>query len=186
MSSKATFLSFALCFLLGCFCIGVIEHNKKLKQQTFNIEQTYKAKIDSLNNENLFLVDEIDSLNFKIEEVKSDLQLARIRKIKLSNELSEVKPINDTIIKFVHLNSENDRIIRDLEKIVDLKDSIIFKKDCIIMNDSLQIATLKLNVTALSQENSTLVKQVNRERRKKTFWQCTTGVGAAAIIILLL
>lgn len=118
--------------------------------------------------------------------MESQIKIAKKRKTKLVETIKYVEVKNDTIENFVALNVQNDTIIRKFEKLVSLKDSVIFKQQAVIQNDNEVQNHLKEMLEARDKRLQQLNKEVILEKRKKMFWQATTaGLGIALTIVLI-
>lgn len=118
--------------------------------------------------------------------MESQIQIAKKRKNRLVETIKYVEVSNDTIENFVALNAQNDTIIRKFEKLVSLKDSVIFKQNLVIQNDNEVQKHLKEMLEARDKKVQQLNKEIIQEKRKKMFWQATTaGLGIALTIVLI-
>lgn len=182
-----------VCFLLGVFLWKGCSETKQLRRdlkevKVENVELI--QKIDQLNEENSVLLSDVDSFESKIDSL--EIQVAKAKKIKSKVETKVIESIkyvevnNDTIKDLLLLNAQNDTIIRGLEMISSVKDSIILAQNKVIQNgNEIQDQLHKI----IEKREASLIqmnKELREEKRKKMFWQTTTaGLGIALTIVLI-
>jgi hypothetical protein len=143
-------------------------------------------KIDSLEKASFLRLVEIQTLNETIDTLKIDLEIQKKRKNKIIEKVKYIEPVNDTIQNFLKLESVNQAIIRDFERIVEVKDSIIKEQKLIISTDK-QIKKMMENTIKEKDEqirvyNDELIKAKNH----KTIIGSTATVAFGIILILIL
>lgn len=145
-----------------------------------------QTKVDSLENENVIKFAKIDSLNMEIDTLKVDLKSLEKRKNKVVERVKYIQPVNDTIKNFIALERLNQAIIRDFERIVEVKDSIITEYQFIIDND----ARIKEKMDQSLKQKDEQIKAYNRDLKKaknqKVLLGSTTSIAVGLIIILIL
>lgn len=165
------------------------DSNLSLKDQVklLNDSNLYlKEQIDSVSTINTSLNGEISNLNRQISQLNKSLNEKQIEKKELEEKIKDIKPVNDTIKTFIQLDSVNNIIIRDFEKIVAIKDSIITKKAMRIQNDSLIINNYKKMILQRDAIIDNYDKSLKKEKTKKAIWQTTTGIAIGVIITILI
>jgi hypothetical protein len=160
-----------------------------LKKEIRHIEEKsmiMQTKVDSLENQNFLKRYTIDSLNSKIDTLKLDLAEQIKRKNKVIETVKYIQPVNDTIKKFIELEAVNRAIIRDFERIVEVKDSIILEQKSIIINDSDIKRRLQLDIRQKDEQIEAYNKELKKAQNKKIFMGSTTTVAIGIILILIL
>lgn len=160
---------------------------KDIKQESAEMVQ----QIEQVKEENELLLSDVVSYEGKIDSL--EIQVENAKKIKSKVETKVIESIkyveveNDTIKGLLLLNAQNDTIIRNLELVSVVKDSIILAQNKVIKNqDELQDELQKLleNRDARIQQ---LNKDLRAEERKKMFWQTTSaGLGIALVTVLII
>lgn len=174
---------FLICFILQ------IRSNIQLRKEIRHIEERsmiMQTKVDSLENQNFLKRYTIDSLNSKIDTLKLDLAEQIKRKNKVIETVKYIQPVNDTIKKFIELEAVNRAIIRDFERIVEVKDSIILEQKSIIINDSDIKRRLQLDIRQKDEQIEAYNKELKKAQNKKIFMGSTTTVAIGIILILIL
>ena len=160
---------FLICFILQ------IRSNIQLRKEIRHIEERsmiMQTKVDSLENQNFLKRYTIDSLNSKIDTLKLDLAEQIKRKNKVIETVKYIQPVND--------------IIRDFERIVEVKDSIILEQKNIIINDSDIKRRLQLDIRQKDEQIEAYNKELKKAQNKKIFMGSTTTVAIGIILILIL
>lgn len=174
---------FLICFILQ------IRSNIQLRKEIRHIEERsmiMQTKVDSLENQNFLKRYTIDSLNSKIDTLKLDLAEQIKRKNKVIETVKYIQPVNDTIKKFIELEAVNRAIIRDFERIVEVKDSIILEQKSIIINDSDIKRRLQMDIRQKDEQIEAYNKELKKAQNKKIFMGSTTTVAIGIILILIL
>lgn len=176
------------CIFIICFVLE-IRNNIQLKRELKEIRTEnviMQTKVDSLENENVMKLAKIDSLNMEIDTLKVDLNSLKKRKNKVIERVKYIQPVNDTIKNFIELERLNQAIIRDFERIVEVKDSIITEYQFIIDND----LRIKEKLDQSLKQKDEQIKAYNRDLKKaknqKVFFGSTTSIAVGLIIILIL
>ena len=94
---------------------------------------------------------------------------AKNRKEILVEKVKYVEVTNDTIENLMLLNQVNDTIIRNLEKLEIVKDSIIQKQKLVIQNNEKTVDLLKDRIDRYNEIITKQNKELISERKKKTF-----------------
>lgn len=183
-----------ICFLLGVFLWKGCSDTKQLKDElrTAKAENSELViKIDQINQENELLLSDIDSFENKVDSLENQVEKAKKIKSKIETKVIEsikyVEVENDTIKDLMLLNAQNDTIIRNLEKIAVVKDSIILAQNKVIQNDNEVQDHLKKMLEARDKRNEQLNKELIKEERRKMFWQATSaGLGIALVTVLII
>lgn len=182
-----------ICFFLGVFTICSLENINHLRSENkaFKIENVELQKtISKLDSENKTYKEDIFNYENSVDSLNAEIENRSKMLTKLSTQIKTSKVRNDTISIYlpVYIEKENktDSLIRDFRKISDLKDSIIFRKDCIIMNDSLKISALQLRIDEISEDNQELNRNLRKQIRRKYFWQVVSGVEGLTILALII
>lgn len=183
-----------ICFLLGVFLWKGCSDTKQLKDElrTAKAENSELViKIDQINQENELLLSDIDSFENKVDSLENQVEKAKKIKSKIETKVIEsikyVEVENDTIKDLMLLNAQNDTIIRNLEKIAVVKDSIILAQNKVIQNDNEVQDHLKKMLEARDKRNEQLNKDLRNEEKKKMFWQATSaGLGIALVTVLII
>ena len=149
------------------------------------------TKVDQINQENELLLIDIDSFETKVDSL--EIQVEKAKKIKSKIETKVIESIkyveveNDTIKNLMLLNAQNDTIIRNLDMLVSIKDSVILKQNLVIQNDNEIQDHLKSMLEVRDKRNEQLNKDLIKEERKKMFWQATSaGLGIALVTVLII
>ena len=169
-------------------------HNKLLKDElkTAKIENAeLLTKVDQINQENELLLIDIDSFETKVDSL--EIQVEKAKKIKSKIETKVIESIkyveveNDTIKNLMLLNAQNDTIIRNLDMLVSIKDSVILKQNLVIQNGNEIQEHLKEMLEVRDKRVEQLNKDLIKEERKKMFWQATSaGLGIALVTVLII
>lgn len=187
-------IPYAICFLLGAFLWKGCSDTKQLKEElkTARIENGELAiKIDQTSKENELLLSDINLFENKVDSLETQVEKAKKIKSKIETKVIEsikyVEVENDTIKNLMLLNAQNDTIIRNLDMLVAIKDSVIFKQQLVIQNDNEIQDQLKSMLEVRDKRNEQLNKDLIKENRKKMFWQATSaGLGIALVTVLII
>lgn len=187
-------IPYAICFLLGVFLWKGCSDTKQLRDE-LKIAKAENSelvvKIDQINQENELLLSDIGSFENKVDSLETQVQKAKKIKSKIETKVIEsikyVEVENDTIKDLMLLNAQNDTIIRNLEKIAVVKDSIILAQNKVIQNGNEVQEHLKKMLDARDKRNEQLNKDLRNEEKKKMFWQATSaGLGIALVTVLII
>lgn len=167
---------------------------KQLKEElkTAKIENAeLLAKTDQINQENELLLKDINVFETRANSL--EIQIEKAKKIKSKIETKVIESIkyveveNDTIKNLMLLNAQNDTIIRNLDMLVSIKDSVILKQNLVIQNGNEIQEHLKEMLEARDKRVEQLNKDLIKEERKKMFWQATSaGLGIALVTVLII
>lgn len=148
-------------------------------------------QIEQVKEENALLLSDVVSYESKIDSLENQVENAKKIKSKVETKVIEsikyVEVENDTIKDLMLLNAQNDTIIRGLEMISSVKDSIILAQNKVIQNgDEIQDQLHKI----IEKREASLIqmnKELREEKRKKMFWQTTSaGLGIALVTVLII
>lgn len=128
----------------------------------------------------------VSNFEKEIDGLEVQLKKAKNRKEKLVERVEYIEVTNDTIADLMLLNRTNDTIIRNLEKISLVKDSIILDQKIVIQNDTEVIERMRAELDNRRDQLMQMNRELRMEEKKKMFWQVTTaGLGIVLIGVLL-
>lgn len=178
-----------ICLFLGGLLYNSCEETKQLRENLKQVEienSDLTSKLQQINQKNDSLLLNISDLEDQIVDLEGKYNKAKNRKEILVEKVKYVEVTNDTIENLMLLNQVNDTIIRNLEKLEIVKDSIIQKQKLVIQNNEKTVDLLKDRIDRYNEIITKQNKELISERKKKTFWQCTTaGAGLVALIALI-
>lgn len=129
-------------------------------------------QIDQIKSNNDSLLNEVDLYTNEIVSLEDQLNKAKNHKNSIVEKIKYVEVTNDTIRDLMLLN---DTIIRNLEMISSVKDSIILKQNLVIQNDQELQDHLKSEIEQRNSQIMQMNRELRTEKKKKIFWQCTTA-----------
>lgn len=129
-------------------------------------------QIDQIKSNNDSLLNEVDLYSNEIVSLEDQLNKAKNHKNSIVEKIKYVEVTNDTIRDLMLLN---DTIIRNLEMISSVKDSIILKQNLVIQNDQELQDHLKSEIEQRNSQIMQMNRELRTEKKKKIFWQCTTA-----------
>lgn len=129
-------------------------------------------QIDQIKSNNDSLLNEVYLYSNEIVSLEDQLNKAKNRKNSIVEKIKYVEVTNDTIRDLMLLN---DTIIRNLEMISSVKDSIILKQNLVIQNDQELQDHLKSEIEQRNSQIMQMNRELRTEKKKKIFWQCTTA-----------
>lgn len=180
----------ALCVLgviLVICCSGLVYNtvhlNKELRASKAETEELIK-RVLILESENDSLLFNVSVLEDSIVGLKIDIEAAKKVKVKLVEKVKYVEPVNDTIKTFIALDSLNNGIIRDLEKLVAVQSIQIENYKVVIQNDELIKQQMSLAIRRKDEEIESYNKQLKKAKNQKVALGATTTVAVIGIIIL--
>lgn len=177
----------ALGAILVIFCAGLIYNTIQLNQE-LTVSKTETAelikRVAILESENDTLLFNVSVLEDSIVGLKIDIEAAKKVKTKLVEKVKYVEPINDTIKTFITLDSLNNGIIRDLEKLVAVQSIQIENYKVVIRNDELIKQQMSLAVKRKDEEIEAYNKQLKKAKNKNVALGTTTTVAVIGIILL--
>lgn len=187
-------IPYLVCFILGIFLWKGCTDNRVLRDELKQIKQEgveMVQQIEQVKEENALLLSDVVSYESKIDSLENQVENAKKIKSKVETKVIEsikyVEVENDTIKDLMLLNAQNDTIIRGLEMISSVKDSIILAQNKVIQNgDEIQDQLHKI----IEKREASLIqmnKELREEKRKKMFWQTTSaGLGIALVTVLII
>lgn len=144
------------------------------------------CQIEQVKEENDSLLLDVSNFEKEIDGLEVELKKAKNRKEKIVERVEYIEVTNDTIADLMLLNRTNDTIIRNLEKISLVKDSIILDQKIVIQNDTDVIQRMRDELDNRRDQLMQMNKELRMEEKKKMFWQVTTaGLGIVLIGVLL-
>lgn len=170
-------------------CAGLIYNtihlNKELKASKAETEILMK-QVSELESENKSLLLNVSVLEDSVATLKIDIEAAQKAKIKLVEKVKYVEPTNDTIATFIALDSLNNGIIRDLEKLVAVQSIQIENYKVVIQNDDLIKQQMSLAIKRKDEEIEAYNKQLKKAKNQNVALGTTTTVAVVGIILLAL
>lgn len=168
-------LPYLVCLILGmllwkgCNDINSLrEQNRRMKCLNSELVE----QIDQIKSNNDSLLNEVDLYSNEIVSLEDQLNKAKNHKNSIVEKIKYVEVTNDTIRDLMLLN---DTIIRNLEMISSVKDSIILKQNLVIQNDQELQDHLKSEIEQRNSQIMQMNRELRTEKKKKIFWQCTTA-----------
>lgn len=132
-------------------------------------------QIDQIKSNNDSLLNEVYLYSNEIVSLEDQLNKAKNHKNSIVEKIKYIEVTNDTIRDLMLLNQANDTIIRNLEMISSVKDSIILKQNLVIQNDQELQDHLKSEIEQRNSQIMQMNRELRTEKKKKIFWQCTTA-----------
>lgn len=173
--------------LLVICCAALIYNtvnlNKELKASKKETVELIK-RVDDLQSHNDSLILEVAFLEDSIDVLKVDIEVAKKQKIKLVEKVKYIGPVNDTIETFIALDSLNNGIIRDLEKLVEVQSLQIENYKVVIQNDELIKQQMSLAIKRKDEEIEAYNKQLKKAKNKNVALGTTTTAAVIGIILL--
>lgn len=155
----------------GCNDINSLrEQNRRMKCLNSELVE----QIDQIKSNNDSLLNEVDLYSNEIVSLEDQLNKAKIHKNSIVEKIKYVEVTNDNR-DLILLNQANDTIIRNLEMISSVKDSIILKQNLVIQNDQEIQDHLKSEIEQRNSQIMQMNRELRTEKKKKIFWQCTTA-----------
>ncbi len=165
-----------------------VTYNKEIANYKTQVEQKTaiialeKAKIGVTESKLQISQDEAKRLSAKIKSLSTSPEGLQ-EYVEVCDSLATIAPILANQVDT--LKQQNKDLVKTFEEISILKDSIISKKDVIII-ESKQV--LKSTVEGYNKSTDQLVtteNKLNKEKSRKTFWKKATVVLALAVSILV-
>lgn len=170
-------------------CTGLIYNtvqlNKELEASKAETAELMK-QVSELESKNDSLLKNVSVLEDSVATLKIDIEVAKKQKIKLVEKVKYIEPVNDTIKTFIALDSVNNGIIRDLEKLVEIQSIQIDNYKVVIENDELIKQQMSLAIKRKDEEIETYNKQLKRAKNSNVALGTTTTVAVIGIILLAL
>ena len=168
-----------------CLIVNTVKLNKELEASKAETVELLK-RVDELQQDNEVLLSEVAVLDDSVTTLKIDIEVAKKQKIKLVEKVKYVEPVNDTIKTFIALDSLNDDIIRDLEKLVAVQSIQIENYKVVIENDELIKQQMSLAIKRKDEEIEAYNKQLKKSKNKNAVLGTTTTAAVIGIILLAL
>lgn len=175
--------------ILVICCTGLIINTVKLNKElelSKNETVELQNRVDELQQDNETLLSEVAVLEDSVATLKIDIEVAKKRKIQLVEKVKYIEPVNDTIETFIALDSLNNGIIRDLEKLVAVQSIQIENYKVVIENDELIKQQMSLAIKRKDEEIEAYNKQLKKAKNQNVALGTTTTVAVIGIILLAL
>ena len=169
----------------GGLIYNTVQLNKELNASKAETAELIK-RVAILESENDSLLLNVSVLEDSIVGLKIDIKAAQKAKITLIEKVKYVEPINDTIATFIALDSLNNGIIRDLEKLVAVQSIQIENYKVVIQNDDLIKQQMSLAIKRKDEEIEAYNKQLKKAKNQNVALGTTTTVAVVGIILLAL
>lgn len=178
-------IGFGVLVVICCTCliVNTVKLNKELEASKAETVELLK-RVAELQQDNETLLSEVAVLEDSVATLKVDIEVAKKQKIKLVEKIKYVEPINDTIETFIALDSLNNGIIRDLEKLVAVQSIQIENYKVVIQNDDLIKQQMSLAIKRKDEEIEAYNKQLKKAKNKNVALGTTTTVAVIGIILL--
>lgn len=180
-------IGFGVLLVICCTCliVNTVKLNKKLEASKAETVELLK-RVDELQQDNEVLLSEVAVLEDSVATLKIDIEVAKKRKIQLVEKVKYIEPVNDTIETFIALDSLNNGIIRDLEKLVAVQSIQIENYKVVIENDELIKQQMSLAIKRKDEEIEAYNKQLKKAKNQNVALGTTTTVAVIGIILLAL
>ena len=178
-------LGVILVICCGCLIHNTVQLNKELKASKTETAELIK-RVSILESENDSLLLNVSVLEDSIVGLKIDIEAAKKQKIKLEERVKYIEPVNDAIKTFIALDSLNNGIIRDLEKLVAVQSIQIENYKVVIQNDDLIKQQMSLAIKRKDEEIEAYNKQLKKAKNQNVALGTTTTVAIVGIILLAL
>lgn len=180
-------IGFGVLLVICCTCliVNTVKLNKKLEASKAETVELLK-RVDELQQDNETLLSEVAVLEDSVATLKIDIEVAKKRKIQLVEKVKYIEPVNDTIETFIALDSLNNGIIRDLEKLVAVQSIQIENYKVVIENDELIKQQMSLAIKRKDEEIEAYNKQLKKAKNQNVALGTTTTVAVIGIILLAL
>ena len=180
-------IGFGLLLIICCTCliVNTVKLNKELEASKAETVELLK-RVDELQQDNEVLLSEVAVLEDSVATLKIDIEVAKKRKIQLVEKVKYIEPVNDTIETFIALDSLNNGIIRDLEKLVAVQSIQIENYKVVIENDELIKQQMSLAIKRKDEEIEAYNKQLKKAKNQNVALGTTTTVAVIGIILLAL
>ena len=168
-----------------CLIVNTVKLNKELEASKAETVELLK-RVDELQQDNEVLLSEVAVLEDSVATLKIDIEVAKKQKIKLVEKVKYVEPVNDTIKNFIALDSLNNGIIRDLEKLVAVQSIQIDNYKVVIENDELIKQQMSLAIKRKDEQIEAYNKQLKKAKNQNVALGTTTTAAVIGIILLAL
>lgn len=178
---------FGIILVICCtgLIVNTVKLNKELEASKAETVELLK-RVDELQQDNEALLSEVAVLEDSVATLKIDIEVAKKQKIKLVEKVKYIEPVNDTIETFIALDSLNNGIIRDLEKLVAVQSIQIDNYKVVIENDELIKQQMSLAIKRKDEEIEAYNKQLKKAKNQNVALGTTTTVAVIGIILLAL
>ena len=184
-----TIIPYVICIVLSCLLMKMCDNNSDLKQELTSSKQETENLIkltDSLEDMNQDLLLKVDSLESEVVTLEGNIKILKNRKKEVVEKVKYIEPVNDTIKNFIALDSLNNGIIRDLEKLVAVQSIQIENYKVVIQNDDLIKQQMSLAIKRKDEEIEAYNKQLKKAKNSNVALGTTTTVAIVGIILLAL
>ena len=180
-------IGFGVLLVICCTCliVNTVKLNKKLEASKAETVELLK-RVDELQQDNEVLLSEVAVLEDSVATLKIDIEVTKKQKTKLIEKVKYIEPVNDTIETFIALDSLNNGIIRDLEKLVAVQSIQIENYKVVIENDELIKQQMSLAIKRKDEEIEAYNKQLKKAKNQNVALGTTTTVAVIGIILLAL
>lgn len=180
-------IGFGVLLVICCTCliVNTVKLNKELEVSKAETVDLLK-RVDELQQDNETLLSEVAVLEDSVATLKIDIEVAQKRKTQLEEKVKYIEPVNDTIKTFIALDSLNNGIIRDLEKLVAVQSIQIENYKVVIQNDDLIKQQMSLAIKRKDEEIEAYNKQLKKAKNQNVALGTTTTVAVIGIILLAL
>lgn len=180
-------IGFGVLLVICCTCliVNTVKLNKELESSKAETVELLK-RVDELHQDNETLLSEVAVLEDSVATLKIDIEVAKKQKIQLVEKVKYIEPVNDTIETFIALDSLNNGIIRDLEKLVAVQSIQIENYKVVIENDELIKQQMSLAIKRKDEEIEAYNKQLKKAKNQNVALGTTTTVAVIGIILLAL
>lgn len=183
-------IPYVIVLLLSTFLWKGCNDSKILRNELKQIKSENAellVKIENLESDNTLLLSDVEIFENQIDSLELVVKKSKKVKEKIVESIKYVEVKNDTIENLMLLNAQNDTIIRNLDMLVSIKDSVILKQNLVIQNDNEIQNHLKEMLEARDNRVQQLNKELGIEEKKKMFWQATSaGLGIALVTVLII
>ena len=178
---------FGIILVICCtgLIVNTVKLNKELEASKAETVELLK-RVDELQQDNEALLSEVAVLEDSVATLKIDIEVAKKQKIKLVEKVKYIEPVNDTIETFIALDSLNNGIIRDLEKLVAVQSIQIDNYKVVIENDELIKQQMSLAIKRKDEEIEAYNKQLKKAKNQNVALGTTTTVAVIGIILIAL
>ena len=180
-------IGFGVLLVICCTCliVNTVKLNKELEASKAETVELLK-RVDELQQDNEVLLSEVAVLEDSVATLKIDIEVAKKQKIQLVEKVKYIEPVNDTIETFIALDSLNNGIIRDLEKLVAVQSIQIENYKVVIENDELIKQQMSLAIKRKDEEIEAYNKKLKKAKNSNVALGTTTTVAVIGIILLAL
>lgn len=168
-----------------CLIVNTVKLNKELEASKAETVELLK-RVDELQQDNEVLLSEVAVLEDSVATLKIDVEAAKKVKIKLVEKVKYIEPVNDTIKTFIALDSLNNGIIRDLEKLVAVQSIQIDNYKVVIENDELIKQQMSLAIKRKDEQIEAYNKQLKKAKNQNAALGTTTTLAVIGIILIAL